>query len=605
MTYLFKLVRRLAISRPLGLISALALLAACDGDTTAPDSPTGIPDDNPISLQVFPRSVTVETSQRVQFRGQTRMLSGEPVATPLVWRASGGSINPDGAFLSPEAGTYRIFARGHGWKHTDTAVVIVVIPQPGLARLTVVPKPASVEPGGTRAFSAKGFLRNGSAIPVGVNWSATGGVVDPSGVYTADSVPGSYQVIASNTAGTLADTATVTVGASSPTPTPAPAPPPAAPGHRRVILSPSRISLVAGGKQQYAVYGRTRHGDSVSIGVQYKAAGGTISSSGLYTAGPRLGTYKIIATSNGAADTALVTLSSIPAPIPLPTPTPAPPPIFTGKMGVPVGISGLLSAGVNPQSYTMSLDGYTADNIVRRLDEARSRNLHVLLNMTGGSHSNYVTGGGFDISKWRAKMNSYNTPAIKQAVAAAVSDGTIIGNSVMDEPQSDVAGKSWGGVMTKTLVDQMCGYVKGIFPSMAVGVVHDYSKLEPSSNYAVCDFIMSQYRLSKGPVDQYVRNSAAFAKRSHVSLIMSLNVLHGGTPGTGCSQYGDESRGTALCPMTPDQIRTFGMALGSAGCALNMWRFEPAYFNQPAIQAAVRDVAVGLARLPRTACVRS
>jgi hypothetical protein len=32
-------------------------------------------------------------------------------------------------------------------------------------------------------------------------------------------------------------------------------------------------------------------------------------------------------------------------------------------------------------------------------------------------------------------MDGFNTPAIRDAVAAAVADGTIIGESVMDEPQ--------------------------------------------------------------------------------------------------------------------------------------------------------------------------
>ena len=58
--------------------------------------------------------------------------------------------------------------------------------------------------------------------------------------------------------------------------------------------------------------------------------------------------------------------------------------------------------------------------------------------MTGGSHSLYLTNGVFDLAKWKAKMDAYNTTAVKSAVAAAVADGTIIGNSVMDEP--NVAG---------------------------------------------------------------------------------------------------------------------------------------------------------------------
>jgi len=44
--------------------------------------------------------------------------------------------------------------------------------------------------------------------------------------------------------------------------------------------------------------------------------------------------------------------------------------------------------------------------------------------------------------------------------------------------------------------------------------------------------------------------------------------------------------------------------LGSAGCAMNMWRYERAYFDNPDIQAAIRAVAESLAKLPRRDCLR-
>jgi hypothetical protein len=251
----------------------------------------------------------------------------------------------------------------------------------------------------------------------------------------------------------------------------------------------------------------------------------------------------------------------------------------------------------------MSLDGYTADNIVARLAAAPGRDLHVLMNMTGGAHSNYITNGGFDMAKWQAKMNSYNTSAIKAAVAAAVANGTIVGNSVMDEPQNATPGKSWGGVMTKARVDQMCLYVKNIFPTLPVGVVHDHRVFEPDQNYQQCDFIVSQYRLSKGDIQSFRDGGLAFAKRSGIEIAFSLNVLHGGVPGTTCPKWGADPRGQ-LCPMSSEQVRSWGIALGSAGCALNMWRYEPGYFDDPDIQEAFRAVAESLAKLPRRDCLR-
>lgn len=611
MTYLFKLVRRLAISRSSVTLPVLALLAACAGDSTSPNGETGTVAGEPAVMQVFPRSVTVETSQLVQFRGQARTLEGRFVETSLVWTASGGSIGPDGSFSASAAGMYRIFARGRGWKHSDTALVHVVPPQPKVVRLVVAPRPITVETGATRVFTASAFLDDGSPVQLGVNWSATGGTIDAAGTYTADTVPGAYHVIATNTAGTVADTAGVTVVTtvvgSSPTPGT-----PVLPTHARVIVTPATASLARGARQRFSAYGRSATGDSVALRITYKVTGGTITRGGLYTAGQKAGSYRVIATAGGMADTALVSLATsgtpapTPTPVPAPTPTPAQPPIYTGRLGVPFGAFSLISSGVSATSYSMSMDGYTAGNIVSRLTQARASKMHVLMNMTGGDHNQYITGGTFDLSKWQAKMNSYNTPAIKAAVAAAVADGTIIGNSVMDEPQNTTPGKAWGpaGTMTKAKVDQLCGYVKAIFPTMPVGVVHDHRAVEPEKNYQVCDFLVSQYRLAKAPISEFREGGLAFAKRSGMAIAFSLNVLHGGTPGTACPKYGTDPSGV-LCPMSPAQIKEFGQALGTGSCALAMWRYEREYFERSDIQAAFKLVADYLATLPRKGCVRS
>ena len=227
------------------------------------------------------------------------------------------------------------------------------------------------------------------------------------------------------------------------------------------------------------------------------------------------------------------------------------------------------------------------------------------MNMTGGGHDQYKTDGVFDYSKWKAKMDSYNTPAIRAAVAAAVADGVIIGNSVMDEPANQTPTNGWGpeGTMTKERVDGMCKYVKDMFPTLTVGVVHDHRLLDPTKNYSHCDFILSQYRLSKGDVRQFRDDGLAFARQSGISIAFSLNVLHGGVRGTDCEKWGDDPNGV-LCPMTADQVRDWGITLGSAGCALNMWRYERAYYDKPEIQRAVQDIRGALDRLPAKSCRR-
>jgi hypothetical protein len=364
--------------------------------------------------------------------------------------------------------------------------------------------------------------------------------------------------------------------------------------------------------------------DTSAVSVTYGASGGTITPRGLYTAGSQAGTFRVVASVRGVADTATVTLVAPPSPL-RPAPpappsattasgTPAPPAVRTASgVGIPMGMAGLMTAGAETGPFGMSMDGYNADNIIPRLESARRRKLRILMNLTGGNHKNYMTDGAFDMNKWMAKMQTFNTSSIEAAIAAGVADGTIIGSSVMDEPHNESAQASWGprGTMTKAGVDDMCRYVKTIFPMLPVGVVHDHRVFEPDQGYSSCDFIVSQYtyRKTKGDVEAFRDGGLAFAARNHMSIIFSLNVLDGGIPrkasGT-CEAPETGGPGTygRNCRMTAQQIRDFGLTLGPAGCAFTMWRFDREFFDDSANKASFEEIADSLAKVPAKACRR-
>ncbi len=86
--------------------------------------------------------------------------------------------------------------------------------------------------------------------------------------------------------GTLADTTTVTLTATPPV-------------LQAVILTPSQASLATGGTQQFSVSGQWSNGATTAPAVTYSATGGSINSSGLYTAGNTAGTFRVIATQQG------------------------------------------------------------------------------------------------------------------------------------------------------------------------------------------------------------------------------------------------------------------------------------------------------------------
>ena len=595
MTYTFKLARRLAILRNFGVLAVLALLAACNKDMTAPESGTDSAL-QPSSLQVVPRRITIETNQKVQFRSVPRLMGRRILVTQVDWAASGGTIHTDGTFSSSRAGTFKVVGRGRGHRQTDTSTVIVVPPSPDIVRIAVSPGSATLDTGATRAFTVTGYRSDSSTATVGVTWSATGGTIDPSGVYTAGPSGGAYRVIASNLEGTLADTSGISINAPPP-----PAPPPA-PTLASVVMAPINVSLTAGGTKQFRAYGRNSVGDSVAVTVSFRATGGTITSGGLYTAGQTAGTFRVVATASGLADTAAVSVSNPP----VVTQPPPPPPIGT-TVGVPFGPFNSwdnYSLKSNTAMFNVSQDATTASNIVDRIAAARSRGVKLMLAMTGGAHSQYLTNGVFDRSKWDARMASFNTAAIRQAVAAAVADGTIVGDNVMDEPFHP----SWGGTLTKARVDSLCTDVKAIFPTLPVGPTHDNDDFEPTKSYRVCDFILSQYRSAKGSVTTFRDAGLALAQRDGHSIAFSINILDGGTPdrdGTwDCAGTGGKGTYAPNCRMTPAQVREFGRVLGPAGCAMMMWRYDDIFMANPENAQAFKDLATLLASSPRRSCRR-
>ena len=595
MTYTFKLARRLAVSRDYGVLTALALLAACMGDTTAPDAGSSASARTPVSLQVIPHSVIVETNQRVRFRGETRNSRGEPVATPVAWGATGGRINPDGTFSSAITGTFKVVGRGRGWRHTDTSVVVVISPATDLTRLSVTPDSARVDAGGAVAFAVTGYLADGSEAPVGVNWSATGGTVDPDGVYHADSSAGRFRVIATNASGTLADTAAVEVAA------------PPQPTLAEIVVRPASVSLTSGASQRFAAFGRNSAGDSVAVAVTFSATGGTISSAGLYTAGQSSGTYGVQAKAAAVTGSASVIVATV-------SPTPAP--ALTGS-SLAFGSFGLfnLTTSSDPTISGLNLtqDSYTPDNVVTRIDAARAQKRKVVMAMTGGSHDNYLTDGVFDRAKWEARLQTYNTATIRKAIAGGVADGTIIGATVMDEPNVSGAGdgNTWGppGTMTKARVDSLCADVKAMFPTLPAGVQHRWDVFEPTKPYRVCDFLTTQYSSRVGDVATWRDGALAMAKRDGHAIMFSMNILNGGTQdrdGTwDCAATGGLGTFSPNCRMTPSEVRQYGLALGPAACGgLLMWRYDDRFMADPENQQAFKDVAARLASQAAKPCRR-
>jgi len=170
-----------------------------------------------------------------------------------------------------------------------------------LASIVVTPSTASVQNGLTQQFSAVGKDSGGLTLspqPT-FTWSTSGGgTINSSGLYTATTVGGPFTVTAAS--GSINGTAVMNV-----------TPPP--PVLTTISVTPANTSVVIAGTQQYTAVGLDQYGSPMSPQPTFSwnaSGGGTINSSGLYTATTAGGPFTITATSGSIQGTTTVTVSN-------------------------------------------------------------------------------------------------------------------------------------------------------------------------------------------------------------------------------------------------------------------------------------------------------
>lgn len=310
MTFTYKLARRIARLRVAAMFVSLAFAVACSsGDLTTPVDGGTNPSDLSSHLAITPRRVTLEAHQPAVFVAYNSGTSQtDSVATAVEWTATGGSIGSDGVFTSATTGEFRVIGRRKNpadLPAADTALVTIVPPQSSLARINVTPGSTTLQPGAQQSFTVSGTRTDGSTVPVGAVWSATGGTIDAGGTFTAGTTAGTYRVIAKAASANVADTVAVTIAAG------------AAATLQSIALSPATVTLAAGESRSFTVQGHMSNGSTATISTAtFSATGGTIDGSGKYTAGSTAGTYQVTAhaTNPAGADLSATASVSISAP---------------------------------------------------------------------------------------------------------------------------------------------------------------------------------------------------------------------------------------------------------------------------------------------------
>ena len=210
--------------------------------------------------------------------------TGTQVAPVSATAQSDGTFTWNDATLSTKVpGTYGvwIYDLDHGASNSVIETICSGNCGTGTPAITVNISPTTVTlvPGATQSFSV---VVSGT-ISTAVTWSATGGTITSTGLYTAPVVAGTYSVVAASQADpTVTATAIVTVsGVSS-----------------GVTISPVSVSVPESGTQTFTA--PVSGGGGVIWSVQEGTSGGTITSTGIYTAPNTAGTFHVVAT--GVAD---------------------------------------------------------------------------------------------------------------------------------------------------------------------------------------------------------------------------------------------------------------------------------------------------------------
>jgi plastocyanin len=172
---------------------------------------------------------------------------------------------------------------------------------PRVAASIVITAPSGQMPvAGTLQFTAVVKDADGDPIDVAPTWSVAhgGGTISSSGLFTAGDSAATFEntVVATSGAASSASTVTVLAGALA-----------------SIVVTPATINLVVGGTQQFTAAGADAHGNVVAIpdrAWSIAAAGGTIDTSGMFTAGTTAGTFAntVTATSGLVSGSGSVTI---------------------------------------------------------------------------------------------------------------------------------------------------------------------------------------------------------------------------------------------------------------------------------------------------------
>lgn len=246
------------------------------------------------------------------------------------------------------------------------------------------------------------------------------------------------------------------------------------------------------------------------------------------------------------------------------------------------------------------------DEVLSWLGQARADGKSVILLLAGPASQYKNDDGTFSLEKWKSKIDLYAHLDLDEWIA----DGTIFVHYLISEPMSR---SRWGGqVITAEVIDEMAAYSKRYWPELPTVAREQptdllrhaggYEVAIPGWTWSYLDASWARYRISKGPIADFIEDEVQAARGQGLGLLFGMNVLQGGDGSSGVVGYNND------WVMSADELLEYGekLIMEPYGCAMLMWHLnfdDIVYFEVPEIEAAMTRLAeVARDREPRS-CV--
>ncbi|MFN7456537.1 MAG: hypothetical protein ACK5U0_04010 [Gemmatimonas sp.] len=282
-------------ARLTGALAATLLVSACAGDRATSELVTGIPSASLVTARTG-SAVSLRVRDSVQFTPVNLQRSVRwSSSTPGV-----AGVSRSGMVVGVAGGTALITASGgNGLERTTVSVASVT---PTVTSLTLSPGTAQLSTGGRQQFAVSARWSDGSTALPPVTYSATGGTISSSGLYTAGSLAGTFMVVATCACG-VADTSAVAIQTAAPAPT-----------VTALRISPKDVSVAASATVQLSTSASWSNGATTLPPISYAALdGGTVNAtSGAFVAPATAGRYRVVVSSTATPvrDTASITVAA-------------------------------------------------------------------------------------------------------------------------------------------------------------------------------------------------------------------------------------------------------------------------------------------------------